>query len=215
MLTYLYTIDYDDEGAPASAQHYMVKGTNVANSQAQATMTTPLSDKELLRHTKMMNNVAVCAIAQKYDIDELKELATAKFRHLLWLEAPNHGLPDIIGAVYETTSTTDPGLREVAIEYCVRYSTNIVVDDRIIKDYGELGLAVLREVDQHANNNRLQKELLHAELVQQKKKTELLHTRLVTLKGELAQMLQGKFYGSSAISVQLEKLNAAYDKIVI
>ena len=215
MLTYLYTTGYNDEEAPASAQHYMVNGTNMANSQAQATMTTPLSDKELLRHTKMMNNVAVCAIAQKYDIGELKELATAKFRNLLWLEAPNHGLPDIIGAVFETTSTTDPGLRDIAVEYCVRYNTNIVVDDHlciIIKDYGELGLAVLREVDQHANEDRVQKELLHTQLVQQKKQKELLHTQLVTLKGELAQLLKGNFYGSAA---HVEKLNTAYNNIRI
>lgn len=197
MLNYLYTLNYNDEGAPASAQHYMVNGTNVANSQAQATMTTALSDKELLRHGKMMNNVAVCAVAQKYDISELKQLATAKFRDLLWLQAPNYGLPDVIGVVFETTSVTDPGLRDVAVEYCVHYSTNIVLDDHlgsIIKDYGELGLAVLRQVDQHK---------------------ELLHTQIVTLKGELAQMLKANFNNIVAINAHVQKLKATYDNIII
>ena len=203
MLNYLYTLNYDDEGAPASAQHYMVNGTNVANSQAQATMTTALSDKELLRHGKMMNNVAVCAVAQKYDISELRQLATAKFRDLLWLQAPNYGLPDVISVVFETTSVTDPGLRDVAVEYCVHYSTNVFLDDHlgsIIKDYGELGLAVLRQVDQQANENRQQKELLH--------------TQLVTLKGELAQMLKANSYSCPAVSTLVQKLKAAHDMII-
>lgn len=183
MLTYLYTLDYDDEGDAASAQHYMVNGPKVTTSQAPTseaptTEATPLSAEELLRHAKMLNNVVVCAIAQKYDIGELKELAKATFRQLLWLNDPDHGLPDIIHAVFETTSATDPGLRQTAVEYCVKFSSNIVADDRLcsmIEDHGELGLDVLREVDKKANTT-----------VQQK---ELLHTTLVALKAELGHMV--------------------------
>ena len=88
-------------------------------------MTTPLSAEELLKHAKMMNNVVVGAIAQKYDIGELKKLATAKFRELLWLGAPSHSVPDIITAVFRTTSVTDPGLRNVVNDFCAHYSTEI------------------------------------------------------------------------------------------
>lgn len=166
MLTYLYTLTYHDEGDAASAQHYMVNGTKVVNFQAQTTMTTPLSEEEQLRHAKMMNNVVVYAIAQKYHIGELKELATAKLRELLWLEAPSHGLPDIIDAIFETTASTDPGLRKVAVEFCTHYSTEIVADDylySIIKDHGELGLDVLRGVNE---KNCQQKGKLKRELAQ-------------------------------------------------
>ncbi|CAF9909829.1 hypothetical protein IMSHALPRED_008480 [Imshaugia aleurites] len=200
MFTYLYTLAYDDEGDAASAQHYMANETNVVTSQALTTNVTPVSAEELLRHAKMMNNVVVYAIAQKYDIDELKELATAKFRELLWLKAPGHGLPDIIDAVFQTTSLTDSGLRDVSVEFCTHYSTNIIADDHlcgIIKDHGELGLEVLRGVDKHAKEKCQQKDLLHG--------------KLVTLKGELAKMIKEAAaftIPTAAASDYYENLNA-------
>ena len=163
MLTYLYTLDYDDDGSPpASAEHYMANGTKVATFQALT------SAEDLLRHVKMMNNVVVYAIAQKYDINELKELATKKFSDLLWLKAPNYAFPNIIDAVFETSSITDPGLRVVAARYCVRYSTEILADDHlcgVIKDHGELGLDVLREVSLESARNLDQKRRLREQLV--------------------------------------------------
>ena len=177
MVKYLYTLTYDDGGAAASVQHYMVNETRVTTSQALTATTTPLPNTELVRHTKMLNNVAVCAIAQKYDIGELKDLAIAKFRTLLWLTFPSHGLPDIIRAVFETTSITDPGLRNVVVEYYAQYSTWVVADEHlssVIKEYGELGLDVLRGVDEYANENNEQKELLQG--------------KLNRVKGELTQM---------------------------
>ena len=97
----------------------------------------------------MMNNVIVCAIAHKYGIDELKDLAMGKFRESLWLGAPNPGLPDIINAVFDTTSTTDPGLRNVVVEFCTHYIAEIVADDRLcstIKGHGDLGLGMLKNM---------------------------------------------------------------------
>ena len=146
MLIYLYTLAYDDEGEAASAQHYTINGKKLNPSRAPS---TPLSAEKLLRHTKMMNNVVVHAIAQKYDIGELKQLAAVKFQKLLWLEAPSHGLPDIIDAVFETTSVTDPELRNIAVDFCAHYNSEIVADDHLcsmIKDQGELGLQILRKV---------------------------------------------------------------------
>ena len=146
MLTYLYTLTYDDEGDAASAEHYMVNGTKLW--EAATTPTTPLPEEELSRPAKMMNNVVVCAIAQKYDISELKELATSKFRELLWLKAPSPSLPHVVDAVFETTSTADSGLRSVVTKYCAHHSSKIVADNQLsimIKDHGELGLDVLRE----------------------------------------------------------------------
>ena len=176
MLTYLYTLDYDDDGSLASAKHYMVDQTEKATSQA---LTTTLSAEELLRHAKMINNAVVYAIAQRYDINELKELAEKKFRILLWLAGPTYAFLDIIAAVFETSSIADPGLRLVVARYCAHYSTQILADDRlcsIIKDYGELGLDVLREVSKDsARNAKLRLRF---------------HEQLLTLDEELAQMIE-------------------------
>ena len=175
MLIYLYTLTYDDEGDAASVQHYMVNDPDVATSQALLSMNTP--DKKLLRNAKMMNNIAVYAIAQKYDISELKELATARFHDLLWQKAPNHELHDVVGAVFETTTINDPGLRNVVIEYCADYSTEIVRDDAlcsIIKDNGELGLALLQEADERATNRCRERKLLHRKLIALKEDLRLM-----------------------------------------
>ena len=166
MLSYLYTLAYDDEGDAALAGHHMVNGTRTL--KAANTPSTPLSEEELSRHAKMMNNVVVCSIAQKYDISELKGLAMSKFHELLWLKASSHGLPVVINAVFETTSINDSGLRSDATKYCTHYSTEIVADDHLsgmFKDNSELGLDVLRQYKAEK-----QKEL-------------------VTLKGKLADMV--------------------------
>lgn len=179
MLTYLYTLEYDDDGPLASAKHYMANGTRAAASEALTTTNMPLSAADLLRHAKMMNNVAVYAIAQKYDINELKELATVKFCDLLWLEAPTYAFPDIISAVFETSSITDPGLRFVAAKYCAHYSTQILADDHlsgVINDYGDLGLDVLRKLSE--------------DLARKLNEERRLREQLVTLKGELAHTVK-------------------------
>ena len=171
-------------------------------------MNTRLSDNELLRHAKKMNNVVVYAIAQKYDIGELKELATAKFRKLLWHEEPSHDLPDIIDAVFETASITDPGLRNVAVQYCTYYITDIVSDDHlcsVIKDHGELGLDVSRELNENAIESCQQKELLHGKLVTLKREMALLRKEASKLSKTR------RLRDESSIAAFLKKLKTTFD----
>ena len=157
-----------------------------------------------------MNNVVVYAIARKYDIEELKGLATAKFRKLLFLEEPNDACPIIVGTVFETTSITDPRLRDVVLQYCTEYSTNIIADDRlfsILKDYSELGLNVLREVDRYANREPNQKRRLREQLV--------------TLNEELAQMVKKASKVekmrpiNSSVTAVLQELKTTYKNLEI
>ena len=195
MLTYLYTLDYDDNGPPASAKHYMANGTKAAISQAPTTTNTPLSAEDLLSHAKMMNNVVVYAIAQKYDINELKELATLKFRRLLCLNVPNYAILTIIGAVYETSFITDPGLRLVAASYCAHHSTHFLADDRlpsIIEHYSEFGLDVLREVSMYSARNA--KEQQH------------FYKQLVTLYKGMAQLVENSSEIDDAVAELLQAL---------
>ena len=177
MLTYLYTLDYDDDGPLASAKYYMANETKA--DAYQALMTTTLSAEDRLMHAKMINNVVVYAIAQKYDIEELKELAMVKFCDVLWLKGPTYAFLDIITAVFETSSITDPGLRPVAVKYCTHYSTQILADKYlccVIKDHGELGLEVLREVSKDSARNA--------------KLRQRFYEQLVTLDEKLAQMIE-------------------------
>ena len=210
MLTYLYTLDYDDDGPLASARQYMANGTKAATSRALTTTTTPLSAEALLRHAKMMNNVVVYAIAQKYNINELKELAAVKFRNLLWFKIPDYAVLSIIGTVYETSSVTDRRLRLVAAKYCAYHSNEILDDDSfcsIIEEYSELGLDVLREVNKYANRKGDQKQRLRGQLV--------------TLEWELKEMLKealgaekiGRF--DPSVTAILQKLRTTYNNLAI
>ena len=175
MLTYLHTLAYDDEGDAASIQHYMVNGMEAVTPQALPIKRTSLGAEEYLRveeqlrHVKLMNNVAVYAVAQKYGIGELKELASAKFCELLRLKTSTHELPSLIDAVFGTTSVTDPRLRNATVEYCTQYSTEIVADNRVcisIRDHGELGLGMLqRMIEEKKEMSRQIKQLQGCERV--------------------------------------------------
>ena len=175
MLTYLHTLAYDDEGDAASIEHYTINQMESVASQTLSVKTTPLlagepcRAEEQLRHLKLMNNVAVYAVAQKYGIGELKELASAKFCELLRLKISTHELPSLIDAVFGTTSVTDPRLRNATVEYCTQYSTEIVADKRVcisIRDHGELGLGMLQKmIEEKKQMSRQIKQLQGCERV--------------------------------------------------
>lgn len=190
----------------------MVNGTKVATTQALTTTTTPLSNEQLLRHAKKMNNLVVYAIAQKYDIGELKALATAKFRKLLWQEEPDDDLPDIIDAVFEIASITDPELRNTALQYCRFYITEIVSDDHlcsIIKDHGELGLHVSRELNANAIESCRQKELEHGKLTTLKRKLASLKKEASKLSKTLSKTLKSR--DEASVGAFLKKLKTTFD----
>ena len=95
-----------------------------------------------------MNNVAVYAIADKYGIPELKELAKTKFKPLLLCAHLTSKTPIFVNAIFETTPSTDPGLREVAIEFCQSHVRTILDDSHssyMLKDHAELSLGVMRK----------------------------------------------------------------------
>ena len=71
MLTYLYTLDYDEgDHFPAVA---------MAVSVEDPTSKPDVVDDTTVCHCKRMSNIRVYAIADKYDLPALKELAKPKF----------------------------------------------------------------------------------------------------------------------------------------
>ncbi|MCJ1450412.1 hypothetical protein MMC28_000743 [Mycoblastus sanguinarius] len=142
MLTYLYTLDYDDDGEPASLKQYILNGSD-------SLKTTTVPEGGAQRHAKLMNNVAVYAIAEKYDIPELKELAKTKFTEILGIGILTPDIPMVVDAVFTITPDTDSGLRGVVIGACTRWAKTLVKDDGLncmLKDHGELGLGVIRQM---------------------------------------------------------------------
>lgn len=132
LLSYLYTADYEYQ---VSAER------NKAIDTAEALITTnqssddsqylPLqggkgsnteASRELLRFPPrdLLNNALVYALAEKYDVKTLKTLAKAKFASCSVGKWDDESLCAVLEVVYDTTPTSDRGLRDIISEICAR-----------------------------------------------------------------------------------------------
>lgn len=143
MLNYLYTLDYDDSGLPASPDFYM---SNESPSTQIGDLVKTLESGATTQH-HMMNNSVVYAIAAKYDIPDLKVLAENKFaQHALKLWSKDLTSSDrpFVDAVVMTTPSSDLRLRTVVACMCTPkpgQDSNIEPDlGPILEDHGMLGL---------------------------------------------------------------------------
>lgn len=142
----------------------------------------PIFGDDAGRQAQLMNNVAVYAIADNHGIPELEELAKTKFRPLLLCAHLTNKTPISINAIFETTTNTDPGLREVKIEFCQSRVRTILDDSHssyMLKDHAEFSLGVLRKMA-HEHNGFA---------ARMKEEKEDLFGRMSALHGELNVVL--------------------------
>ncbi|KAL8955691.1 MAG: hypothetical protein Q9193_006549 [Seirophora villosa] len=185
LLRYLYTTDYNDSDDNDVSDHDTVEVTDEKVSAADASLTSLLtnahtddatssltsnaSEKEnedepvLPNASSIMNNAAVYALAEKYDIPALKNLAKGKFearcRGFRWADV---NLVAALEVVYSSTPATDRGLRDIMARVCLQHideSCGTVLDapqlqELMIKE-GALGVDVL--VRAHAEMRSLRK----------------------------------------------------------
>ncbi|KAL8930453.1 MAG: hypothetical protein Q9208_000637 [Pyrenodesmia sp. 3 TL-2023] len=115
MLSYLYTTHYDDRGPPSETQ---------TPSSAMDTREEPGDGQSNVRgnvdnRTSILNNVSVYALAEKYDIEDLKDLAKETFGYRLTLQKWAHeDLFTVLEVVYRTTPFSDRGLRDIISVVC-------------------------------------------------------------------------------------------------
>ena len=165
MLKYLYTLNYYDDGEAADVAIY-AHGKGASADLQAPTMTDEqqLSALDPFDYRRIMNNIAVYAIADKYDIPELEMLAAKKFKTVLEGLLPLRDMASfraIIDAVFDTTPDTKSGLRSVVIEHCKQWKTVLLANEHsaaILKDYGEIGLAMIHHMAQEHIQDRT---LLH------------------------------------------------------
>lgn len=148
MLTYLYTLDYDEGDAfPAVAT---AVSQNTDSLVKDPTSKPDVVDDATVSHCKRMNNIRVYALAEKYNIPALKNLAKTKFeKHELSCD-PTH-YSEVIRAIFDTTPETDLGLRDIVIQRSAMAGALkcILKEDSlasVIRDHSSLGLGMLREV---------------------------------------------------------------------
>lgn len=135
----------------------------------EAVPLAPLSN-DVNKHINLMNNAVVYAIAEKYGILELKNLALQKFETLLLVLNDISGLAKVIDAVFSTTLSTDTALRNVAVAWCVQHSKAVVQDldfANLLRAHGDLGLAVLQGTLTHHDTVLSQADQSKHEAMQQ------------------------------------------------
>lgn len=97
-------------------------------------------------HPAHFSSVRVYALADKYDISPLKELARQKFCN--WAEN-NWACEDfstVAREVFESTPKDDRGLRDIIIQLVAKHADIFIQNDglrQLIEDIGDLGLGVL------------------------------------------------------------------------
>jgi len=206
MLVYLYTSDYCDEDYPIPLE--------VVDSpeEEERSVTSPKSvsgeQDEISAEaddSSMLNNVLVYAIAEKYNIKELKQLAKAKFEDQAGSLLSMREFPEIIRELYNSTPSSDRGLRDIVCQVCAAQGRLIVDNPDLnatIVDNGEFGLDLLREVLTY-ENRRLEKEVArNAKLTEGLKKKE---EKVIGLQHEAGVV--GKLLGRIGADVEAGKVS--------
>lgn len=100
----------------------------------------------------LLNNVLVYAIAEKYHIPELKELAKTKFlsqaNRLMSADSLmlSDTFPEVITTVYKSTPESDRGLRNIVSRICVKHVRTLIEKEAfkdVIRKIGDFGVDVL------------------------------------------------------------------------
>jgi hypothetical protein len=108
MITYLYTLDYDD----SSAHDASATGGDISEGKGELSLEGSTSQL----FTSLLLNVRVYAIAEKYNIQGLKNVAQLKFTAQLRRTCVEKQLLSVIEEVYTTTTAKDRGLRDPLVD---------------------------------------------------------------------------------------------------
>ena len=127
VLNYLYTTDHDDRRAenPASELSDGFESPNPLQNSvpSDSQPETPVADETNLSeiqidNLRLIDNIHVYVLADKYEIPELMDKAEDEFRSLLHLLDANVLKGEVIREVYETTWGIDLKLKNVVAQDC-------------------------------------------------------------------------------------------------
>ena len=167
VLSYLYERDYDDkdpkdETAEHNNSEANEKPTKLKSLKSVAAKlkgkpkNKPVSDVDQnpnwadlsdSSHTRLVNNAWVYAMADKYDIQKLKELAARKFQAVVFDWWTPGAMADVAREVYETTPATDRTLRDLVINQAVNQTRALYTEPSwkdVIESHGDLSIDLIR-----------------------------------------------------------------------
>ena len=171
MLSYMYTFDYQDELDELQSE---VEDSDEPNS-------LPTEDGG----PALWSGVRVYALAEKYGMPELKEMAKKRFR--AWVEKhwSSDDLPAMAKEIFETTPPADEGLRKTVTKVVATHIHELLPQEswaKVIGETSQLGLMVLLHYcDKEESAETLNKELeSHIETLEiEKRAAEKRYTSLM------------------------------------
>ena len=167
MLTFLYTREYDDE-APAQIEEPVATSKDVLGSMLQdddrwtssfaisensatAAVDGKVTDRVLsvLNLSRALINIAVYAIAEKYNLEDLKKAARVRCLSQTWASWPLDDLRVIAKEVYSSTPSSDRGLRDKVISDCADHAQELTEHEdwiSLIKMDGDLAFDLFQKM---------------------------------------------------------------------
>ena len=135
MLLFIYTGDYPEGEIPHAQRP----------SNHEIAWTSPIQPDD----DKLMNNVLVYAIADKYDLYELKKLARTRIQSLMDPNQPYTGasdFSDVVKTVFDLTSVADSELRDIFIRKCAENFPSVLEHpglENVIQEIAPLSFGIL------------------------------------------------------------------------
>lgn len=169
MLAFLYTSDYRDGGDPHPVTAAVVAFEDALgdvhddeeeegeeqpvsawqHAEEEQDVDSATAESDVNPAPSLLNNVLVYALADKYDIAELRELARGKFQTGAGRLLSATEFPEIVREVYSSTPSSDRGLRDIVSQICARRGREMVENpdvNPVIVEVGDFALDLLREV---------------------------------------------------------------------
>lgn len=153
----MYTFDYKDEqsGDPSSDDCISILPNETVETEIEKSQDPSGIVDDAEEHIisdrgndqpALFSSVRVYAIADKYDIPNLKELARQRFCDWAEEKWACEDFPAIAREIFETTPNKDRGLRDVVVRLVALHADSFTKNDKsrqLIEEIGELGLSVL------------------------------------------------------------------------
>lgn len=116
------------------------------NTTAQASTTD--EHRSIRIHNKMLINVRVYAMSDKFDVPGLRPLAQSEFNRTVLLGGrPYYGLTAIVIELLRLTPASDTGFRKVALELCSAYVRDLLSKTTDTVGRGDWETILKRDVD--------------------------------------------------------------------
>ncbi|OAL38196.1 hypothetical protein AYO20_02648 [Fonsecaea nubica] len=151
MVSYMYTFDYEDEKNQSlkSDDRSSVSPEEGEEAVEITSVKSDIVSDHNENQPALVSSVRVYAIADKYGIPPLKELARQRFCD--WAETNwlHEDFCSIAQEIFSSTPHNDRGLRDVVVQIVAMHANDLIQKDEfrsLVEEVGDLGLGILCQV---------------------------------------------------------------------